>query len=372
MTRHAADPHAWPRDYVDGRERFVASALAAGARTDSLPAAATGPGGEPLSVDVATLGPDRPEHRIVLTSALHGVEGALGARIQVRALEALGHEGLPDGVGVTFVHAVNPWGFAHGRRVDEDNVDVNRNFLDPKAPRPPANPAYAALDPLINPRGEPPADGLRFRLGALGLIARERGAAPLARAIAEGQDRFPKGLFFAGTAVGESARRLSELLVRLSGAAGRITHLDLHSGLGPSGTATLIGATGIGAVEGREARLRAHFGQPVRLDDAPGNAYDAHGTLARRYRSLRPDGRFLYLCVEIGTVGPLAVLAALRRENRAHHWGVAGSTRHAEARRALRDAFCPPSRRWRERAVGEGVHAFRRALALPIEPAGGP
>jgi hypothetical protein len=30
---------------------------------------------------------------------------------------------------IVFVHALNPFGFKHHRRVNEDNVDLNRNFL---------------------------------------------------------------------------------------------------------------------------------------------------------------------------------------------------------------------------------------------------
>src|SRR3546814_14782870 len=43
-----------------------------------------------------------------------------------------------------FIHAVNPFGFAHMLRVNENNVDLNRNFVDFES-QPPANPVYAAI-----------------------------------------------------------------------------------------------------------------------------------------------------------------------------------------------------------------------------------
>jgi hypothetical protein len=58
-------------------------------------------------------------------------------------------------VAVALVHAVNPFGFSHGRRVNEDNVDLNRNFRDFNLP-PPANPAYAELHALLIPPTWPP------------------------------------------------------------------------------------------------------------------------------------------------------------------------------------------------------------------------
>ncbi len=32
--------------------------------------------------------------------------------------------------GALLIHALNPYGFAWTRRVTEDNVDLNRNFVD--------------------------------------------------------------------------------------------------------------------------------------------------------------------------------------------------------------------------------------------------
>ena len=382
--RRVTGPDRWPSDYFAARERFVALARAAGARLERRPVRAVGPGGEALSVDVAALGAPEPERLVVLTSGVHGVEGFLGARVQHRALERLAHDGLPDRVGVALVHAVNPWGFAHLRRVDEDNVDVNRNFPDPSAPPPEPHPRYAELDAVINPRGAPRAgDEARFWLDAARLIARDRGIASLAGAIARGQNAFPRGLFFGGTAVGESCALLQDVLRGLAAGAGRVTHLDVHSGLGPSAAVTLIGNAGGGGGDGvdggtghgagggdperRASRLAARYRRPVRLDDASDNAYDARGTLCRWYRRAMADRPWTYLCVEVGTVGPLGVLSALRRENRAHHWTAAGSAPYARTKRALLDVFAPPSRRWRERSVAGALEVFGRAVELPSD-----
>ena len=48
------------------------------------------------------------------------------------------------------VHAINPHGFAWLRRVTEENVDLNRNFVDHGGPHP-ANDAYDALHPALCP-----------------------------------------------------------------------------------------------------------------------------------------------------------------------------------------------------------------------------
>ena len=366
-----SDPGPWPADYFASRARFVETARACGARTESCTVAAVGPRGEPLSVDVATLGARGADHLIVVTSGVHGIEGFLGAAVQHELLRRLAGDGLPDGVGVALVHAVNPWGFAHLRRVDETNADVNRNFVGSVLPEPASPAGYAELDPVINPRGAPRfGSELGYWLKAGTAIARSRGVAPLAKAIAEGQYEYPRGLFYGGTTVGESCRTLRAVTLGLVAGVDRVSVLDVHSGLGPSATATLICNANVGTAGSRQRFLREHYRRKVLLDGSADNAYDARGTFARWCGRALADVRFLYACVEIGTVNPLAVLSALRRENRAHHWCPVGSGACVRTKRALLEAFAPGSPRWRRASVAEALDVFDRTLALPASPGG--
>ena len=73
---------------------------------------------------------------MVIISETHGVEGFCGSGCQVGFLVERVYEGLPKTVGVALVHALNPYGFAWLRRVNEDNVDLNRNFRDFTEPPP--------------------------------------------------------------------------------------------------------------------------------------------------------------------------------------------------------------------------------------------
>ena len=364
-----SDPDLWPADYFASRARFVELARACGARPESRAVAAVGPRGESLSVDVATIGERGADHLIVITSGVHGVEGFLGAGVQFEVLRRLAGGGLPDGVGVALVHAINPWGFAHLRRVDEHNADVNRNFVGESLPEPASPDGYAELDPVINPRGAPTAGGeVGYWLKAGRLIARSRGIRPLAKAIAEGQYEYPEGLFYGGARAGESCRTLQDVVLGLATDVDRLTVLDVHSGLGPSATATLICNANVGPAGSRERVLSDHYRRKVLLDGSTDNAYDARGTFARWCARALAGREFLYCCVEVGTVGPLGVLSALRRENRAHHWCPVGSAAYVRTKEALRETFAPRSPRWRRASVAEGMEVFERTLTLPDGP----
>ena len=57
-----------------------------------------------------------------------------------------------------------------------------------------------------------------------------------------------------------------------------------------------------------------------------------------------------------------AVVAALQAENRAHHWGGPDHPATSAAKDALRDAFAPPERDWRDSVVPAGMAIVQRAI----------
>jgi hypothetical protein len=79
---------------------------------------------------------------MLVVSGTHGVEGYYGSDCQIAWLDTLDEKALPADTAVLLIHLLNPWGAAHLRRVNEDNIDLNRNFIDFNQPVP-ANPDYA-------------------------------------------------------------------------------------------------------------------------------------------------------------------------------------------------------------------------------------
>ncbi len=377
--------HSWPVSYTEARLNFTGWALACDARQSRHPIPKKRLGGEYLSIDVATLGARNADHLVVVTSGVHGVEGKFGSVVQTEALRRLAITGLPPGVGVVMIHAVNPWGFVYSRRVDANNVDLNRNFIDSASALPETHPAYPSLDRLINPAGtQGLTDELQFRLASLRKIVLDRGTKRLAAAIAQGQYTHPKGLFFGGSSLSVSSHRLQGILSQLIDDSPAITHLDIHSGLGRSGKITLIAAASTAAqTDGAsqplstrastpattlEQRVQQHYGLPCVADDRPGNPYEARGSLARWCTQRAHDKHYVYLCVEVGTVGPLNVLSALRRENRAYHHLPEHSPTRRRASQALCLAFTPESARWANNSVEGALDVIRRSCLsqLPL------
>ena len=340
-------------DYAAARGRFLAAARAAGAALESLPLAATGPGGEKLSIDVARLGSPDATRVLLHTSGLHGVEGFAGSAVQLAALERA--PAVPAGSAIVLAHALNPYGMAWLRRANENNVDLNRNFLAAGERWEGAPALYSRLNSLLNPSTPPGPDRFRWRLAAAAL---RHGPRAVKHAIAQGQYEFPRGLFFGGRMPEAGPRLYLDFLRQSLARAEYLMAIDLHTGLGPRGSETLILEAGVGTTP--VAELERGLGRRL-VDPAAGRTlYRIRGGMGSAVRAALPRARSDFLLQEIGTCPARAVLAALREENRCHHHG---GRLTDPAKQALLEAFRPSSPKWRRQAVEKGSRLLHAAAA---------
>ena len=345
-------------DYASARLRFRQAALHLGWELESHPIGLVGPDGEELAFDVAWSKSGDPEKVLVVSSGVHGVEGFFGSAVQVALLEQWRSATAPP-TKYVFIHGLNPFGFAWLRRFDENNVDPNRNFLLTGERFEGAADGYARLEAFLNPR-RPPSAWEPFTLKALWLIARY-GMPALRQAVAGGQYNFPRGLFFGGNGPSRMQQLLSENMPRWLTGSKYVVHLDFHTGLGRHGTCKLL--IDYPLDETQRSWLTDWFGpDSFEACDSSGISYNACGGFGRWCvsRGLAPN--YLFCCAEFGTYGPVQVLAGLRAENQAHHWGAPKTASTIRAKQRLTELFCPASDIWRSQTVELGQTLVGRAL----------
>ncbi len=358
-------------DYRTARARFREAAARLGWACDAYPTGGAGPQGEELTIDVAASSPQAARRVLVISSGLHGVEGFLGSAIQLALLDRWRREQSPaKDIRCVMLHALNPHGFAWLRRCDADNIDPNRNFLLDGVEYRGSPAAYSLLDGLLNPRR--PASRWDLFYPRMSWALARLGMPALKDAVVSGQYDFPAGLFFGGSGPSRTRQILRQHMKAWIGGATSVVHLDLHTGLGRWGTYKLITDDTLRPDE--RSWIARTFGPVVHDEGDPrGVAYQASGSLGRwcRAQDLAPE--YLFAFAEFGTYGNLRVLAGLRAENRAHHWGRTndGATLRAKAR--LLELFCPASAQWRTRALAQGMEVVEKAikgmLEYPIESA---
>jgi hypothetical protein len=181
---------------------------------------------------------------------------------------------------------------------------------------------------------------------------------PARQAVAQGQYDYPRGLFYGGSMLEQGPALFLDWLGRKLARVRYLFVLDAHSGLGAWGEQTLIGAPGVNATGAPElAGALAH----AVIDPGRGRspAYTIRGGMVGALRHTLPSARVDFVLQELGTCSPIAVLGALREENRWHHYGAA--TVDHPAKLALREALCPGSPVWRRRAVELGLSLLRAA-----------
>ena len=102
-----------------------------------------------------------------------------------------------------------------------------------------------------------------------------------------------------------------------------------------------------------------------------GTSYAIRGGLGVWAKARLPSTNYDVLAAEFGTVHVLQVVAALQAENRAHHWGGPDHPATSAAKEALRDAFAPPERDWRDSVVPAGMAIVQQAIESVFASDGG-
>lgn len=365
---------AFSGDYSVLRQRFLAAAEAAGAQLFVYPHLLKGPAGESLATDVAIYGEENASRVLVINSGTHGVEGAYGSACQTEFLKQLANGQSHEDLAIIFIHLINPWGTAWGRRFNEDNVDLNRNFID-WSKKPPANKPYAALNPIFKMNDREGAGKIKADK-ALAAAAKRLGSKQAVRQIVEtGQYAFADGLFYGGSRPVWSNTTLSNILATFASKADQVIAFDLHTGAGPFAYPALLAVS-----EAKHAGLdwgRSIFGEALSIvitgttaKTDTGIAATATGYVSAAIRQQLSPPQVLPLVIECGTLAPDKVFDALRADHWLHLHGEPTAEGPKEIKSNLRQCFIPDDESWRDAVLHRSIFYFNRAVgALTVAPA---
>lgn len=347
------------RGYLEARASFCTLADQAGARLETfvLPDW-KGLCGEVLTTDVAWLGPTAPRGGLVVTSGTHGVEGYAGSGFQCSLLADAATRALPTDMALILVHAINPFGFSHGQRVNELNVDLNRNFIDFTRPRP-ESADYARLHDAIVPVAwtgisrQRADQAIAQAWSALG----ERG---FQEVVCRGQYSHPDGLFYGGAEPSWSCHTWRDFLRNLPKSIQVLAHIDIHTGLGPKGYGEILYTLpGNHPALGLARRWYEDLGFRA-AGTRESAATEVWGTMNHAVVESADAAEIVSISIEFGTVDFRRMFEALRTDNwhrmRAH-------SVPPEVREELLRCFCSPEPEWRESVLNR----CNRVLARTIE-----
>lgn len=387
-------------NYFNARKLFLKSAGRANAEMRSLNVM------ENLTTDVAIF-KGHPERFLIHISGTHGTEGYAGSAIQSAILTHLSAKSFEDRSHlptIILVHALNPFGFANNRRVNEDNIDLNRNFLNDSdwsfvTNRDPNFAGYVDADYLINPQSMPFSTGIFkdvlkstllndiYSLGRTIFSAVKFGPQKLKKALVSGNYFQARGLSYGGTALSKSAKNLISLVrdqLKIHEIASKVVLIDVHTGLGPSGVDTLAAMhTNSAATVEKMFPIEVSVDYSTRVPKisliggmkdsmTAGNANSAlsgyeltvgviTGDFCHKFLAPNLTGDDL-ICVtqEFGTVDMMLVGTTLVDENYANFYGT--DEEKVIYGNRLRSSFYVQTKEWKEAVVKRGVAVFFQSL----------
>jgi hypothetical protein len=351
--------------YEDQRQRFMQAVDAIGGERIEYLHPLRGPCGETLATDVAVLGDKNAPKRLVAISGTHGIEGYYGSECQIEFLHGLRGRELPKDVSVVFIHLVNPWGTAWMRRVNEDNVDVNRNYVNFERALP-ANSAYETLHEVylckdLDGPGRDQADDI------LASHIRNLGQTATMNIVEAGQYVHADGLFFGGKTATWTNRTVRAIMNEHVAGARIALSFDLHTGAGPFGYPMLmtIAERKYPAHDTAKSIYGPWLHTIITASDATsdtGVAATATGYTSQALIDQLSDVQLMQFVIECGTYDGKVGHSVLRDDHWLHLHGDPLDATGRRIKTAMLEHFFPADTDWRELTALRTHQVWQRAL----------
>ncbi len=323
-------------NYFSARERFVSAVTQTkGELTIFSHPSVTDQRG-PIAVDVARYGPPDASHVLFVVSGVHGTEHAAGSAAQLGLLDKISDIVSEKNLAVVMIHALNPVGCAYVNRADENNVDINRNFVDFSQPLP-VNPGYEELHNILCPKhwNEHTRQATQEKIEA---FVQKAGIQKLTNQVLIGQYSHADGLFFGGFERSWSAKTALDIFSTHCESATRAAVLDIHTGVGPKGHAEIM-----------DLSLTHHFGSAM---------YQMTGQMCHVLDEIpHLDMRVKHL-IEIGTLEFMEILNVHRANTWLTLYGGANNPQYEEIKRTAFNALCIEEESWKQAVVSSSLDAF--------------
>ena len=298
---------------------------------------------------------------IVLTTGVHGVEGYIGSVMLDVFFEEVYPTLDPADTGVLVVANVNPYGMKHYRRYNENNVDLNRNFiLDWDSFDLSSNKEYPKVDTFLGPTGKI-GNGLWHEVGfylSLGKTAITDGADTISDALLTGQYEYPQGVYYGGNGDEASTVYLKDVFSRcLDSSYENIVHIDIHSGYGPRYNMVIFNSV---FETMTEAETRKAFGYDYIIAHDSEDFYATTGDTTDFFYRLaaqkQTQTELFSTCFEFGTIGDeffdtILSLKYTVDENRNHWYPTDNLTSGQIVHENYMELFYPTETAWREKTV---------------------
>ena len=320
---------------------------------------------------------DEQTNLIVITTGVHGIEGYIGSvMLDVFWEEIYSSEISKANTGVLVVANVNPYGMKYHRRYNENNVDLNRNFiLDWGTFDKTVNKDYPKVDTFLGPK-DAMGNIIGHEIGFYGALVKEvieDGADVISNALLGGQYEAPEGVYYGGNGDEASTSYLKDVFEQtLESNYENIVHIDVHSGYGPRYSMVIFNSV---FETMNEAESVALFGYDNIIAHDSEAFYPTTGDTTdfyyRLHEKLGVDTALFSTCFEFGTIGDsfLDSIISMKytiEENQNHWYPSNNDTTNEIIKERYQELFYPTEKEWREKTVEDFIKACKGVLKAKL------
>ncbi len=359
------NPSEFQNTYTAARDRFRHLAQTTGGTIGFVAHPdARQDGADIYGIDTAWFGPRDASNLLVMISGTHGPELLAGSAMQNLWMEEFGPK-RASYTAVFLVHGANPYGCAKIRRTTENNVDLNRNFIDFDA-----LPAGSALSERVQQalcRGGTKGPQARRTLIALLWLGWCHGVGHVSNQITAGQYWRPDGVGFGGTRPEWAHQELCALWRCHLSRAKRVAIIDWHTGIGDYGAPSFLcfDAPQMPAFE----RATSWWGDAVAQSGAhykAGTRPSYQGLLIGAVQDIAHEfgAETTAAVIEFGTYANMKMLEGLVLDR----WLQCAASNASDdiklkRQQTLMRLFCPADPRWRQSVLSEGRKIIAQTVA---------
>lgn len=314
---------------------------------------------------------------VVLTTGVHGMEGYIGSVMLDVFFDEIYPKLDKETTGILIVANVNPYGMKYMRRYNENNVDLNRNFiLDWDSFDLSSNKDYSEVKEFLQPEGKI-GNALWHEVGFYLSLAKEaltKGADKVSDALLTGQYEYAQGVYYGGTGDEISTKYLKGVFNDcLDGEYENIVHIDIHSGYGPRYNMVIFNSV---FETMTEAETKAAFGYDYVISHDSESFYATTGDTTdffyRLAQSKSSEKELFSTCFEFGTIGDSFIDSILSLkytvdENRQHWYPTENEISSEVVKENYNELFYPTEKEWREKTVEDFKAATEGVLNAKLK-----
>ena len=315
---------------------------------------------------------------VVLTTGVHGIEGYIGSVMLDIFWEEIYPQIDKENTGVLVIANVNPYGMKYHRRYNENNVDLNRNFIiDWNSFDMSVNKDYPKVQKFLGPQKKM-NNALWHEASFYTSMVKEvvvNGVDSISNALLGGQYEFPQGVYYGGAGDEKSTTYVKDVFEWTLGDANyeNVVHIDVHSGYGPRYNMVIFNSV---YETMNEAETKALFGYDNVISYDSESFYPTTGDTTdfyyRLWEKMGSEASLFSTCFEFGTIGDsfLDSIISMKYtiEENQNHWNPTKNKIMNEiVKERYQELFYPTEKEWREKTVEDFAAACEGVLNAKLK-----